>query len=135
MTTRVDPVGAGDAVRARVPDVLRTYRATRANVLEGGNLDPALKELCARFLAEDDEVAGLDEPEARDDRERAAVDWARAIAWDPGLADDDLWERLHANFTEPELVELGYYIAIVHGQLHWLRTLGIRPPREQLIAP
>jgi len=37
MTLSIDPVGAGDAVRARVPDVLRTYRATRANVLEGGN--------------------------------------------------------------------------------------------------
>jgi alkylhydroperoxidase family enzyme len=135
MTRRVDPVGAGDAIRARVPDVLRTYRATRANVLEGGRLDPRLKELCARFLAGYPEGSGVDVPEARDERERAALDWAQAIAWDPSLADDDLWERLHANFTEPELVELGYYIAIVHGQLHWLRTLGIQPPREQLIAP
>jgi hypothetical protein len=135
MRGRVDPVGAGDAIRARVPDVLRTYRSTRANVLEAGSLDPALKELCARFLAEDEELAGLDEPGAYDERERAALDWAHAIAWDPGLADDDLWERLHANFTEAELVELGYYVAIVHGQLHWLRTLGIHPPREQLIAP
>src|SRR4051812_8843562 len=135
MTTRVDPVGAGDAIRARVPDVLRTYRATRTNVLEGGSLDPTLKELCARFLAGDLEMAGVDVPQARDERERATLGWAQAIAWDPSLADDDLWERLHANFTESELVELGYYIAIVHGQLHWLRTLGIQPPREQLIAP
>jgi hypothetical protein len=135
MTTRVDPVGAGDAVRARVPEVLGTYRSTRANVLEGGSLDPALKELCARFLAEDEGLAGLDEPGAYDERQRAVLDWAHAIAWDPATADDDLWERLHAQFTEPELVELGYYMAIVHGQLHWLRTLGIRPPRDELIAP
>jgi hypothetical protein len=135
MTRRVDPVGAGDAIRARVPDVLRTYRWTRANVLEGGSLDTALKKLCARFLAADEEMFGLDEPEAYDERERAALDWAQAIAWNPELADDDLWERLHAKFTEPELVELGYYIAIVHGQLHWLRALGVHPPREQLIAP
>jgi hypothetical protein len=135
MTRRVDPVGAGDAIRARVPEVLRTYRSTRANVLEGGSLDPALKDLCARFLSADGELAGLDEPEAFDERERAALDWAEAIAWDPSGADDDLWDRLHANFTEPELVELGYYIAIVHGQLRWLRTLGVRPPQDQLIAP
>ena len=135
MTTRVDPVGAGDAVRARVPDLLRTYRSTRANVLEGGSVDPAIKELCARYLAGDEELVDAVEGEAYDERERAALGWAEAIAWDPELADDDLWERLHANFTEPELVELGYYIAIVHGQLHWLRTLGIQPPREQLIAP
>jgi hypothetical protein len=137
MTARIDPVSAADAIRARVPDVLATYRSTRADVLEGGSLDPALKELCARFLAEDEEPepGGTDEPEAYDERERAALDWARAVAWDPGIADDELWERLHANFSEPELVELGYYLAIVHGQIHWLRTLGIRPARDELIAP
>ena len=83
MTRRVDPVGAGDAIRARVPEVLETYRSTRANVLEGGSVDPALKELCARFLADDEESIGVDEPEAHDERERAALDWTRAIAWVP----------------------------------------------------
>jgi hypothetical protein len=135
VTRRIDPVGAGDAIRARVPDVLRTYRSTRTNVLEGGSVEPAIKELCARYLAGDEELVDAGEAEAYDERERAALGWAEAIAWDPELADDDLWERLHANFTEPELVELGYYMAIVHGQLHWLRTLGILPPRNQLIAP
>jgi hypothetical protein len=135
MTRRVDPVGAGDAIRARVPDVLRTYRSTRANVLEGGTLEPALKELCARYLAGDEDLVDRGEAEAYSERERAALGWAEAIAWDPELADDDLWDRLHANFSDPELVELGYYIAIVHGQLRWLRTLGVRPPRDQLLAP
>jgi hypothetical protein len=115
--------------------VLRTYRSTRTNVLEGGSVEPAIKELCARYLAGDEDLVDAGEAEAYDERERAALGWAEAIAWDPELADDDLWERLHANFTEPELVELGYYMAIVHGQLHWLRTLGILPPRNQLIAP
>jgi len=135
MTRRVDPVGAGDAIRARVPDVLRTYRSTRANVLEGGSVEPAIKELCARYLAGDEDLVDRGEAEAFDERERAALGWAEAIAWDPELADDDLWERLHANFTEPELVELGYYMAIVYGQLRWLRTLGITPPRDELVAP
>ena len=31
---------------------------------------------------------------------------------DPGLADDDLWAELHRHFTEPELVELGYFIGL-----------------------
>ena len=135
MTTRVDPVGAGDAIRARVPELLRTYRSTRANVLEGGSVAPAIKQLCARYLAGDEELVDAGEAEAYDERERAALGWAEAIAWDPELADDDLWNRLHANFSEPELVELGYYMAIVYGQLRWLRTLGIRPPRDELLAP
>ena len=32
--------------------------------------------------------------------------------------------RLRACFTEPELVELGYFIAFTLGQSHWLATLG-----------
>ncbi len=131
----VEPVGRGDAIRARVPDVLRTYQETRAKVLEGGIVDSGLKELCARYLAEDEEVLGFEEDDRLSGRERAALQWTHAIAWDPARADDELWERLHAQFSEPELVELGYYIAIMHGQLHWLRTLGVRLEREQLLAP
>jgi hypothetical protein len=40
-------------------------------------------------------------------------------------ADDELWRRLHGSFTEPELVELGYSIAIILGQQHWLATHGL----------
>ena len=130
----VDPVGRADAIRARVPEVLRMYSETRRNVLAGGVLDPEIKELCARYLAEDPELVDFDGSDAFDDRQRAALAWAQAIAWDPGVADDALWERLHAQFTEPELVELGYCMAIVHGQLHWLRTLGLRPERHEVLV-
>jgi uncharacterized protein YciW len=130
----VDPVGRGDAIRARVPEVLRMYSETRRNVLAGGILDSRVKELCARYLAEDPEVVAFEDSGAFDERERAALTWAQAIAWNPSLADDALWERLHAQFTEPELVELGYFMAIVHGQLRWLRTLGLRPERHEVLA-
>ena len=36
-----------------------------------------------------------------------------------------MWDRLRAHFTEPELVELGYFVAITMGQQRWLRTLNI----------
>ena len=132
---RVDPVSAADAVRARVPDVLRTYQETRVNVLESGAVDPAIKKLCARYLAGEEELASFEDSEGLDDRERAALSWAEAIAWNPELADDALWDRLNANFSARELVELGYYMAIVLGQLHWLRTLDIEPSPEELISP
>jgi hypothetical protein len=47
---------AGDPIRARAPHVLSVYRETRETVLEAGIVDPALKELCARYLAGDDDV-------------------------------------------------------------------------------
>jgi hypothetical protein len=59
-----------------------------------------------------------------DDRQKAALAYAEAITWDLP-ADDALWQRLHRHFTEPELVELGYFIAITMGQQRWLRTLDI----------
>jgi hypothetical protein len=129
-----EPVGRGDALRARVPDVLRTYQDTRREVLEHGVLDPELKRLCARYLAGDPGLGDLERAEGLGPRELAALGWAQAIAWDSSLADDALWDRLHANFSEPELVELGYAIAIVHGQLHWLRTLGVKPAPDEALA-
>lgn len=56
-----------------------------------------------------DEVIEFRTSDRYDDRERAALRWAEAIAWDPGLADDGLWAELHRHFSEPELVELGYF--------------------------
>ena len=38
---------------------------------------------------------------------------------------DGFWERLHAHFTEPELVELGCFVALTFGQQSWIRLLGI----------
>jgi hypothetical protein len=43
-----------------------------------------------------------------------------------------LWERLHKHFSEPELVEIGYFIAITMGQQRWLRTLNIE--HHQILA-
>jgi hypothetical protein len=117
---------AGDAIRARAPHVLDVYRETRSTALESGVVDRELKELCARYLAEDEEIVtyGAD-PTRFNERQRAALDWAEAIAWDSERADDALWRRLHSAFSEPELVELGYSIAIILGQQHWLATHGI----------
>ena len=47
-------------------------------------------------------------------------------------SDDALWERLHKHFSEPELVEIGYFVAITMGQQRWLRTLNIE--HHQILA-
>jgi hypothetical protein len=124
--SRIDPVSPADAVRARVPAALAAHAETRATVLDDGIVDPALKALCARYLAEDDDVVvHADDPSRFGERERAALAWTHAIAWDSATADAALWARLHVHFTEPELVELGYAIAFTLGQQHWLGTLGL----------
>ena len=102
--------------RSLRPPIAEVYAETVATVLEGGIVDRSIKELCFRAIAGEDVEGG-------DERERAALDWAYAIEWDADEADDDLWARLHANFSDPELVELGYAIAFQLGQRHWERTL------------
>lgn len=51
--------------------------------------------------------------------------YADAVLWDPALADDGLWQALHAHFTEPELVELGFILSVTVGGQHWVRTLQV----------
>jgi hypothetical protein len=43
-----------------------------------------------------------------------------------------LWARLHKHFSEPELVEIGYFVALTMGQQRWLRTLNIE--HHQVLA-
>ena len=50
--------------------------------------------------------------------------YAEAITWRLNT-DDAFWERLHAQFSEPELVEIGFFIALTMGQQSWLRMLNI----------
>jgi hypothetical protein len=116
--------GTPDEIRARVPAALEAWEYMRDNVLRDGLVEPELKRLCFRFLADDPETMDF----ARfTEREQLALRWAQAIAWDSDLADDALWDALHAEFSEPELVELGCSIGFALGQQHFERTLGLAP--------
>lgn len=57
-------------------------------------------------------------------REKVALRYADAIMYDPAQADDALWADLRGEFTEPELVELGYWIGFTFGGQRWLKTLS-----------
>ena len=59
-------------------------------------------------------------------REKLALRYADAIMYDPAQADDALWAELHAEFSEPELVELGYWIGFTFGGQRWLKTLATK---------
>ncbi|GIU91710.1 MAG: hypothetical protein KatS3mg011_0616 [Acidimicrobiia bacterium] len=72
-----------------------------------------------------DELLRFEESDRFSAREKAALRYTSAILWEASLADDALWEELGRWFTTPELVELGFFVALTSGQQRWIKTLGI----------
>ena len=107
-------------VRALVPAARDAWDEIERNVLGSGVAAQSLKELCFRYLA--NEITDI---AAYDGRERTALDWTYAIANDSSKADDELWSRLHAQFSETELVDLGCAIGFELGRQHWRRSVGL----------
>ena len=69
------------------------------------------------------EVHKYEESERFTAREKLALSYADAIMWAPERADDAMWQRLHAEFSEPQIVEIGYWTGFIFGGQRWLRTL------------
>jgi alkylhydroperoxidase family enzyme len=72
------------------------------------------------------ELMAYEQSEKFTHREKVALRYADAIMYDPAQADDKLWGELKAAFTEPEIVELGYWIGFTFGGQRWLKTLSTR---------
>jgi alkylhydroperoxidase family enzyme len=72
------------------------------------------------------EVTRYEDSQRFTPREKVALAYADTIIWAPERADDALWERLHAEFTEPQLVEIGYWIGFISGGQRWLKTLSTK---------
>ena len=72
------------------------------------------------------ELLAYEQSEKFTQREKVALHYADAIMYDPAQADDKLWAQLKAEFTEPEIVELGYWIGFTFGGQRWLKTLSTR---------
>jgi alkylhydroperoxidase family enzyme len=149
------PRPESQAIRAHVPAAFWSFANTWRDVFHQGVADHNIKELCRVYvsrsvlcefcgnqrsmksakagLVEDDysDLINFESSVRYDDRQKAALAYAEAITWDLP-ADDALWERLHRHFSEPELVEIGYFVAITMGQQRWLRTLNIE--HHQILA-
>ena len=144
------PRPESQAIRLHHPEVMKAFNNAWEVFFRQGVTDHAIKELCRLYIsksveceycggqrsvlareqgateAQVDEILDFESSDRFDERERTALQWAMAITWDPTLADDDLWERLHRYFTEPQLVELGHFIALTLGQQRFLKTVRIR---------
>lgn len=140
------PRPESQALRAHVPPVLKTFSAAWMETFVEGVVEHELKELCRVYVtktvqcgycaAQRSEDAAVTEDHYDDllrfagsdrytEREKAALAYTDSVVWDAGLATDELWDRLHQLFTPPELVELGFFIALTSGQQRWLKTLDI----------
>jgi len=142
------PRPESQAVRAHVPAAFWSFATAWKECFHEGVCDHAIKELCRIYVShsvkcefcgnqrsikagkqgvvEDDywDLLNFEKAARYDDRQKAALRWAECITWDLE-ATDHMWAELHRHFSEPELVELGYFIAITMGQQRWLRTLNI----------
>jgi alkylhydroperoxidase family enzyme len=149
------PRPESQAIRAHVPAAFWSFANTWRDVFHQGVADHNIKELCRVYvsrsvlcefcgnqrsmksakagLVEDDykDLINFESSTRYDDRQKAALAYAECITWDLP-SDDKLWERLHAHYTEAEIVEIGYFISITMGQQRWLRTLNIE--HHQILA-
>lgn len=144
------PRPESSAVRAHVPAAFWAFADSWEALFRSGVCDHAIKELCRVYIsrtvkceycgnqrsekargsleeAQYDELLNFESSDRYDDRQKAALAYAQAIAWGPGSDEelDALWSRLHAHFSEAELVELGCAIGLTFGQQSWIRLLGI----------
>jgi alkylhydroperoxidase family enzyme len=149
------PRPESQAIRAHNPSVIRAFSQAWELTFRQGVCDHAIKELCRVYVSrsvlcefcgnqrsmkaaaagviENDylDLLNFEGSDRYDERQKAALSYAEAITWDLPV-DDKFWTRLHAHFSEPELVEIGYFIALTMGQQRWLRTLDIE--HHQVLA-
>jgi alkylhydroperoxidase family enzyme len=142
------PRPESSAVRAHVPAAFWAFADSWEAIFKNGVCDHAIKELCRVYVSRSvkceycgnqrsqkaakqglregqyDELLNFERSERFDDRQKAALAYAEAITWRLDT-DDAFWDRLHRHFAEPELVELGCFIALTMGQQSWLRLLDI----------
>jgi alkylhydroperoxidase family enzyme len=61
-----------------------------------------------------------------DERERLVLEYAGAATRSPAQVSDELAERLHAQFTEAEIVELAAWVALENYRSRFNAGLGLR---------
>jgi len=143
------PRPESSAVRAHVKSCFWFFANSWRDLYRNGVCDHAIKELCRLYVSRsvqceycgnqrsvkatssgalvEDQVKELLQFESSSnftDRQKAALAYAEAICWRTNT-DDAFWQRMHMNFSEPELVELGCMIGLTLGQQSWIRLLDI----------
>jgi alkylhydroperoxidase family enzyme len=135
-------------VRAHAPNAFWAFADSWRDVFHTGVVDHSVKELCRVYVSRTvkcefcgnqrsikattaglleqqyDQLLNFETSDRYDERQKAALAYAEAIVWRLDV-DDKFWDRLHSHFSEPELVELGCFVALTFGQQSWIRLLDI----------
>ncbi len=142
------PRPESSAIRAHVPAAFWFFANGWNDLFRNGVVEHDTKELCRVYISRSvnceycgnqrseqgaelgltegqyDKLLNFESTSGYTERQKAALAYAEAIAWHLDV-DDVFWERMNAQFTEPELVELGCMIGLTLGQQSWLRLLNI----------
>ena len=142
------PRPESSAVRAHVPGAFWAFANSWRDIFHNGVCEHAIKELARLYVsrsvkcefcgnqrsikafggtlneAQTDDLVNFEKSTKYTDKQKAALAYAEAITWRLET-DDAFWERLYKYYSEPELVELGCFIALTMGQQSWLRLLNI----------
>jgi alkylhydroperoxidase family enzyme len=149
------PRPESSAIRAHVPACFWSFANSWRDIFKNGVCEHSIKELCRVYVsrsinceycgnqrslkaakagleeAQYDDLLNFEKSNRYDERQKAALAYAEAITWHLDT-DDAFWQRLHQHFSEPELVELGCFVALTMGQQSWLRLLNIE--HHQVLA-
>jgi AhpD family alkylhydroperoxidase len=117
------------------PQILSAFGQLGSCVYPGGLLERSIKELViieasranqcqfcrdshvtlTRMLGISDEpLAMLDDPRSLSQRESLSIEYTRAIMADSNRVPDELFTRLKASFSEPEIVELTFLVGFIN---------------------
>ena len=140
------PRPESQAIRAHVPAIFSGFARVWKDSFYEGVLENSIKELCriyvshsvkceycgnqrstkAKGIAKEDyfDLLNFEKSKRYSEKQKTALSYAEAITWDLQTT-DELWELLHKHYSEPEIVELGFFIALTMGQQRWLRTLNL----------
>jgi alkylhydroperoxidase family enzyme len=151
-----EALGVPDAlfgrILARVPGHAKPLLRALLVSHRDGNVDHKLKEimriLLARFAGDDyfaslrsikARAMGLTEPAIEagchdyeasplfSDAEKCALRYAERMYGDPDAVDAAFYAELKRHFTEPQIMELGAFIAFHYGMQRFVRTLAAAP--------
>ena len=125
------PRPESSAVRAHAPNAFWAFADSWKEIFHSGVCDHTIKDLCRVYISRTvkcefcgnqrsekaikagleemqyDELLNFEKSDRYDDRQKAALSYAEAIAWGMPADEEGFWDRLHQHFSEPELVELG----------------------------
>jgi alkylhydroperoxidase family enzyme len=129
------------------PEILRAFAGFGGSVYPGGLLERRVKELVIITASQrnacqfcenahvdivdieeiiDDPLRHIADPSSLAPRERLAVAYTKAVLADSNNLPDELMDRVHAEFSDPELVELTFLVGYINLLNLFNNSLGVR---------